>query len=247
MRNLFFTVCFCLMAGPVLATSPQPIIPTSGVGLYHEFNDLHATYGYDYQIGATAYYTWNSPGVFTHTSNVSDYAADWQTADALGDPTPMVTVQDWVAKFTFQKDGDVNAGKAIELKGSESTLLQVDLLADGRITFVYGPENFGFQQYTTAVDVFEEGVMHDFIVHYKSSVERLDVWVDDALILSNIVGKTIGMVGGGTYDLYHAPLRGPCSYDEEIFGGLVPEPMTLVLLGLGGLALTRKRACQPNK
>lgn len=240
MRHLFFVVCVCLVAVSAWATAPQPIIPTSGIGLYHEFNDLHATYGYDYQISATAYYVWNSPGIFTHTSNVSDYAADWQTADALGNPTPMVTVQDWVAKFTFQKDGDVNAGKAIELKGSESTLLQVDLLTDGRITFVYGPFDSTFQQYTTAVDVFEEDVMHDLVVHYNSSAERMDVWVDDELILGNIVGKSIGTVGGGTYDLYHAPLRGPCSYDEAVFGG-IPEPMTLALLGLGGLALIARR------
>ena len=65
-----------------------------------------------------------------------------------------------------------------------------------------------------------------------------EIWIHcDGIVDVDVIGGP-GNYGGGTYDIYGNPYEGG-------FGSVtiwqLPEPMTLTLLGLGGLALIRRR------
>ena len=210
-----------LFAGAAWAAAPAAPVPVNGPGLYHEFNDLNVTYGWDYLTTSTAAFTWDTPGVLTHPSALSEHALHYRTGDEHNDVAfPMRSDRDWVAKFRMQKNHDISVAKVIEMRGLSETdaILQVDFDSDGRLGLVYGPYGLNDPcEYPKWVgsNVFDPNIMHDMVVAYDGDTELLDIYVDDALILAGVECK--GSASGNCGDLYGVAIRGNCDYDEMIF------------------------------
>ena len=216
-RMMMSVLTILVVAGTAWAAAPSVPVPTAGPGLYHEFNDLHATHGVDYSTTATDYYTWNTPGVLTHLSGLSGDALLFYTGDRHHVQADLRSNRDWLAKFRMQKNGDVYIDKVIEMDGRSGPVLQVGFSAGGRLDLTYGP--YGLVdpcEYPMWIgyNVFEPNIMHDLVVAYDKDTELLDVYVDDALVLGGVECK--GSASGSCGDLYSARMRGTCDYDELI-------------------------------
>jgi len=238
MKKLLFIVSVLLIAGTTWAGAPQPVIPTDGTtGLHHEFNDLNVTHGYDYLL--TGGHDWTFSGGKGTNPTENNQTPQWGTVNINGgDITPMSSDEDWVCQFVVRYLATAHVAKLWEFGGGPGGILQVDLWDNGNLRLLHGGE-FG-NEWTVSED---HGVWwdnpaewHTFTLHYKAATQLIDVWSDDNLIVDD---KPMKDGADGTW--WHNRPRGPIEYDSYIIGPLLPEPVTLTLLGLGGLALIKRR------
>jgi hypothetical protein len=165
-----------------------------------------------------------------------------------GAPDPRVNMpaDGWIAELQFSYSGDVTSLLSMENDGS-ATKREIQVLGPG---MTGTPGEF-------RVDLRFDGVMagpfqisendpHTLTIHYKglASGNLLDVWLDDVL---QGTGDLDALHAGAAYDANSFAVGGgstipgsmTISVDSLIVG--VPEPSTLALLGLGGIALAFRR------
>ena len=214
------------------------MVVSSGTGLNHQFDDtLVANYGITYRTTATASYTFNTPGILSNTSNLSGDSLIYHVRNDAGVETGMPTTEDWVLQIVCGRmDNTTAAGKMWEIATpANQNMFHLDIYAGGSIRLYYGGD-FGPEYVTLPANTWNPDGLHTFTLHYKAATTRLDFWMDDTILLADFQSED-----GGTYDYSRSPMRGPINYDSWVAGPLVPEPMTLGLLALGGLGLIRRR------
>ena len=190
-------------------TLPRPVINRPGAGLWHEFNDVNCTYGYNYTTTCTSIWSF-ADGIGTNTSNTNG-TNDWGTADEDGTITAMDPNKDWVAAFHINYDGSVIVSKLYELVSSSEgiEMLQIHFYTDGTLMLV---DDDGTWSSGSGVIPIDEWFV--LTVHYRSGDGEMDLWVDDELVRSGMPSLC------GAYDLVRTRMRGPVSYDTVLWGEL---------------------------
>lgn len=169
------------------------------------------------------------------------------------DRATMSTSQDWVFSVEWTK-GTGTYGNVFELAagtpsgtgGPPDDMIKLHM-PTGSSDFVLQGGNGGVDWVDLATvpgSSIVEGETYLLTVHYEAADGLLDFWVDDDLIAEDVAGKV------AAYDLSHVQLAGGAShnnsdtYDNMRIGLLVPEPASLALVALGGLAIVARRRAQ---
>ena len=154
----------------------------------------------------------------------------------------MSTAMDWV--FSFIWTNNVSTDTTVFASFAESGGDMVRLTganedhADPGVFNIDGGDGSGSYVTQATVEV-PIGQTSKVTLAYEAADGLLDFYLDDTLVVANFQSRE------GNYDIYRFQILGgshsPAGevFDELIIG--VPEPATMALLGVGALALLRRR------
>ncbi|MFA5865440.1 MAG: PEP-CTERM sorting domain-containing protein [Phycisphaerae bacterium] len=172
---------------------------------------------------------------------------DSETMPMEAAATQMPAGTDWGFELTYKHTGGYNGGIPWFLRDTAPNnsydYRMVSLWQVGTSSWtikVGDATGDGWVNAVTGLDL-SDGAFHKFTTHYKAANQRLDIYVDDVLMAEN-VQLVHGHYTPNFIQIEDADAAGTDSYGYVKIGQIVPEPMTLVLMSLGGLLLRRRRS-----
>ena len=154
----------------------------------------------------------------------------------------MSTSMDWVFSFIWTNNVSTNTTifeATAESGGDMAKLTGADAVGTDPGAFnVLGGDGSGSYVTVASLEV-PVGQTNTVTLAYEAADGLLDFYLNDDLLAENFQSR------GGNYDIYRFQILGGAHspggevFDEIIIG--VPEPATMTLLGLGAVALLRRR------
>jgi hypothetical protein len=248
-KVLMFTFLIGLMAAgmtwaddPPWSVPPVPDPAVGGVGMVAHMSGDGTCTDYGELIGDGSWDYTTVPGVGTANWNVTG-RNDYRTTDAGGVQTAMDDTQEWVLQVILQQ-GAYQQKRMMEFGSPSGDVLQLYQHASDQGWYAVGDTDLGEGQCWLDPIPPASGYF-TLTLHYQPNhwlpdrTKALDIWINDDLAYAGLHAKN----HVSDFDMRYLSFRGNADYDEITLGGVAPEPMTLVLLGLGGLtALRRKRS-----
>ena len=199
---------------------------------------------------------WGDSAAFTH----GWYPAQGHGIDSGGDSS-LDTPDDYTISFVWQANNNPDGrGDSLVWAGSQFIIQQAGAYSNKLVVYHYG-EGGGFAA-ITGNTAFSSG-WHHVVVQFVEGV-GLKLWVDNV-----VEGTSTACVAGNdttayTDDMVWGTRDGANQYYQGIFGGMdeirlfntaltrqeigalywvndIPEPATLVMFGIGGLLMARRR------
>lgn len=241
MKKLLVLTCLIglIIAGTALAedppwtSPPSPTIIDRGLVVHLDGDGQPTTYG---ELTDDGGWDYSVPGIGSTPNR--DARNIYYTTDALGTQTAMDDTAEWVIQILL-KQQTPDGNRIIEFWGLGGDILQ--FIQDGANWYMTGDQSiFGSVIWFETAPPLDE--YFTLTVHYQPDhwhserTKAMDVWVNDGLAYGGITAKNQIL----DFDLTGIALKGNADYDEILIGG-IPEPMTMALLGMGGLAVLRRK------
>ena len=235
---LIMCVCCLMLTGNVWATpSPVHIGVGPGINVPFDTDAEPVTWGQkDFQQGG-----WSYDGDSAKVDSVIGAVIRYDpTYSDTGSDGPMPTDEDWILEMVYKHTGVYGTESTIFTKanGTERLFKLSYTGSDDDWNIFVGQSASAWVAAPVATVTLSQVDWNNLTVHYKSASSNLDFYANDSLVAGNV------SLAHGKYDLRLVQLewmRAGEDWFRNFEVGQVPEPTTMVLAGLGGLALMRRR------
>ena len=238
-KEMLFTVV-CVVALSASAWSvPSPVHIGTGPGINVPF-DTDAepvTWGQkDFQGG-----TWSYDGDSAMTNSTVGSALRYDpTYTDTGFDGPMPQDEDWVFELVYKHTGPYGTEWPVFTKANGTERLwRLAYTGTGNDWEIWvGQSASAWEPTPVATFTLSQDDWNTLTVHYKSASSNLDFYVNGSLEAGNV------SLAHGKYDLRLVQMewmRSGADWFRNFEVGQIPEPATMVFLGLGGLAMIRRR------
>lgn len=245
-KVLLICVAGLLTAGPAGAGPYNPTAPPAGpfgivdrgLVVHCDTNGQPSTYG-ELRDNSDNW-SYAVPGIGQATNE--NWRNIYYTTDGVGVQTAMNANKEWIVKLEMRWEYTAAAGDdtfyTIELGATGGDILRIAPKPGDNNWWVEGAWNFWLEA-APPQDEFFTLIFHYMPdhPHPERNNGALDIWVNDQLGYGALEAKN----GANDYNLNVVALKGYASYDDILVGEIIPEPVTMLLLGLGGLTVLRKR------
>jgi len=257
LRNAVLSACVMSGVAGVAVAAPIPVLDPAKPGLNVQIPRASGYFAYptDYgrfnggsgidQSGDGRLFNDNEAGFVRY--NTTNFGAD----PATGTTVAMSTAEDWVMSFEWESTMQAVAGTVFEASSATNDVARFESFnSSGQYRLQGGDGSSGYAQIGAPFTPTPNAV-HVLTLHYQAANplnQRLDFYIDNVLVANDFASRgatptynvNFLQLGGGR-TLNNPNVQSIDYFDNIVIGPVVPEPASMSVLALGGLALARRR------